>query len=79
MNTISIPLSEAIYSKVKEISEKENISIENFASSAVTEKLAVFISAKDFFKKRLPDVTKEEFEQILAEVPDIEPPEYDKL
>ncbi|MBM2814815.1 MAG: hypothetical protein HW421_1577 [Ignavibacteria bacterium] len=79
MNTITIPLSDAIYSKVKEITEFENISIENFASSAVSEKLAVFISAKEFFKKRLTPVTKEEFEQILAQVPDVEPPEYDRL
>jgi hypothetical protein len=79
MNKITISLSDAIYYKVKEVTDIENISIENFASSAITEKLAVFISAKEFFNKRNKKVSKEEFEQILAEVPDVEPPDYDRL
>ena len=56
MNTISVPLNESLYLKVKEFSDKENISKEHFASSAIAEKLAAF-TTKDYIKKRFSHIS----------------------
>jgi hypothetical protein len=78
MNVLQVPLTEAIYSKIKELSDRERITMESFASSAIAEKIAV-ISDKDYFQLRFKNKTKKDLRNILSNVPAVEPPEYDRL
>jgi hypothetical protein len=78
MNVLQVPLSEAIYSKIKEISERERITMESFVSSAISEKISI-LSDKDFFSYKFKNKTKQDLRRVLSNVPAVEPPEYDKL
>jgi len=78
MSILEVPLSEDIYLKIKEFSKKESITPEYFASTAIEEKLACF-SEEEYFMSRFGNKTKEDFLRALANVPDVEPPEYDRL
>lgn len=51
MSTISLRLPESLHQKVKETAKKEGISINQFISSAVSEKMSAFVT-EDFLEKR---------------------------
>jgi len=78
MNVLQIPINENLYSKIKELSEKENISIESFASLAIEEKIEYY-SENEYFHNRFKNKTKDDFRRALLKVPSVEPPEYDRL
>lgn len=78
MNVLQIPINENLYSKIKELSEKENISIESFASLAIEEKIEYY-SENEYFHNRFKNKTKDDFRRVLLKVPSVEPPEYDRL
>jgi len=71
-------MNENLYSKIKELSEKENISIESFASLAIEEKIEYY-SENEYFHNRFKNKTKDDFHRVLLKVPSVEPPEYDRL
>jgi len=78
MNVLQIPINENLYSKIKELSEKENISIESFASLAIEKKIEYY-SENEYFHNRFKNKTKDDFRRALLKVPSVEPPEYDRL
>lgn len=78
INVLQIPINENLYSKIKELSEKENISIESFASLAIEEKIEYY-SENEYFHNRFKNKTKDDFRRVLLKVPSVEPPEYDRL
>lgn len=78
MNTISLNLPDSLHKRVKEFVEKDRISIAQFIISAITEKIAAFMT-KEYLEERAKRGSKEKFEQAMAKVPDIEPEDYDRL
>jgi hypothetical protein len=78
MNTISLSLPESLHKRVKELADKDRVSIDQFVISAIAEKIAAFM-AEDYLEERAKRGSKQKFEQALAKVPDVEPEEYDKL
>ncbi len=71
MSVINIDLPDSISDKLHKIS-KNKFEIENFVIVAVAEKL-------EYLQERAKLADIEDFEKILAKVPDIEPEEYDKI
>ena len=49
-----------------------------FINWVVSEKLSALLTV-DYLKKRAEKGSRKEFEKIMANVPDVEPEEYDKL
>lgn len=78
MSTISLRLPESLHQKVKETAKKEGISINQFISSAVSEKMSAFVT-EDFLEKRAKRANKEKSKEALSRIPDVEPEEYDRL
>ena len=78
MSTLSLRISESIHNKLREISEKESISINQFISSAISEKLSAFMT-EDYIKRRAEKGNKDNFIKALDIVSDSEPEKYDKL
>jgi len=78
MSTLSLRLPESLHRKVKELSQKENISINQFITSALAEKISALLT-EEYLEKRAQRGSKEQFERALSKVPDVEPEEYDKL
>jgi hypothetical protein len=71
MSVINVELPDSISEKLKEIA-KDKIEIEQFVVIAVAEKL-------NYLEQRANRADLEDFEKILAKVPDVEPEEYDKI
>ncbi len=78
MSTLSLRIPESIHHKLKEVSKKEHISINQFISSAVSEKLSAFLT-EEYIEKRAEKGSREKFLKALDQIPSIEPEEYDKL
>jgi hypothetical protein len=78
MNTISLNLPDSLHKRVKEFVDKDRISIDQFIISAITEKIAAFMT-KGYLEERAKRGSKEKFERAMTKVPDIEPEDYDKL
>jgi predicted DNA-binding ribbon-helix-helix protein len=78
MSTLSLRLPEYLHKKIKEIAEKENISINQFIATAVSEKMSAYTTV-DYLEKRARRASNSEFQKALKRIPDVEPEEYDKL
>lgn len=78
MTTISVRLPDSLYKHIKNLAEKEGISINQFLSSAAAEKLAAF-AAQEYLEKRAKRANQQKFEEALSHIPDVEPEEYDRL
>ncbi len=78
MSTLSVRLPESVHKKLKELAQKEGVSMNQFISLAVSEKLSALLTV-DYLKERAKKGNREAFEDILSEVPDVEPEEYDRL
>lgn len=75
MSTISLKLPDSMYAKVREIAQRDGISVEQFLESAAAEKLA----ADAYLSARASRSSKEAFEWALAQVPDVPPVPGDEL
>lgn len=78
MSTLSVRLPESLHKKMKELAEKEGVSMNQFITLAVSEKMSALLTV-DYLKIRAGKADHQTFKKIMSEVPDIEPEDYDKL
>ncbi|MDZ7660336.1 toxin-antitoxin system HicB family antitoxin [Fodinibius sp.] len=78
MSTLSVRLPDSLHKKLKELAQKEGVSMNQLINLAVSEKLSALLTV-DYLKERAEKGNRQEFEKIMADVPDVEPEEYDKL
>jgi len=79
VSSISITLPESLHKAASELAKQDQISISQFISVALAEKISALMT-ENYLKKRAKNApTTEEFEKLLEKVPDIEPEEYDKF
>ena len=74
MTTLSLRLSDSYHAMVKEITAKEEISINQFIISAVAEKISALETQK-YLEER---GSRNKFMAVLSKVPDTEPADYDR-
>lgn len=78
MSAISVRLADSLHRKVREAAQKDGVSINQFISTAVAEKLSALL-AEDVLEARARRATRAKFEEALAKVPDVEPALPDAL
>lgn len=78
MSAISIRLPNSLHEAAKELAKKEHISINQFITLAVSEKLSV-LGTEEFLEKRAKHANREKFLSTLKNASDVEPDEHDKL
>ena len=78
MSTVSIHLPHSWQHKVEEVAQQDGISCDQFVASAVAEKLSALLTA-NYLRQRAERSSREAFEHALAEIPDVEPEDYDAL
>lgn len=78
MSALSLRISNSIHKHIKEIAQKEGVSINQFISSAVTEKISA-IMTEDYLKSRSDRARKSDFKRILNKVPKRKPIPGDEL
>jgi hypothetical protein len=78
MSALSLRLPQSIHHHIREIARKEGVSINQFISSAVSEKISALMT-EDYLNKRAKKAKKEDFRKVLAKVPGRKPLPGDEL
>lgn len=78
MLTLSIRLSESLHKRIRQMAKAEGISINQFITLAVAEKISA-LATVEYLEERARRGSRQKFEAVLANVPDVDPEEYDKL
>ena len=65
MSTISFRLPDTIHKRIKQLSKMEGVSINQFISFALAEKVSIMITAK-YHEKRAKLVVRKRFKAVLS-------------
>jgi len=71
----SIAAHEDLYKRAAEIAAKDHVSVEEFVSGVIANRLA----SREYIESRAKLFNREEFERALEEIPDVEPEDHDRL
>jgi hypothetical protein len=78
MTAVHIQLPDSLANKVRELAENDGVSLDQFVSTAVAEKLSGWI-AESLLQQRAARGSREKFEKALEQVPDVLPDPRDRL
>ena len=70
-----VAVPDELYNKAAEVAARDQVSVEEFVSAAVANRLA----SREFIESRARLFSKEDFERALGGIPDVEPEEHDRL
>jgi hypothetical protein len=77
MITLVVHWPESLHKNLQSVAEREGISIDQFVSTSVAEKMAALMT-QDYLTKRAAKANREQYLAALSEVPDVEPEVFDK-
>jgi hypothetical protein len=78
MSTLTIQLPASLMKNIEALAAREGYSVSQFLASAAGEKLAVVLTL-DYLRREAAAGRRQDFEKYLAAVPDVAPPENDRL
>jgi hypothetical protein len=78
VSTISLRIPDSLHRRVRELVAEEHISINQFITLALAEKVAA-LTAVDYLQERAKRGDRVKFERAMGKVADIEPEEQDRL
>lgn len=78
MSTLSLRLPDSLHQEVKSLARKEGMSINQFISSAVAEKMSALLT-ESYLKERALKGSKSAFLEVMSKVPDVDSSDRDKL
>jgi hypothetical protein len=77
MSAISLRLPNSIHARVKHLAKDDGVSVNQFITVALTEKLSV-MNAAEYFAEKAKKGNREKYDRVLLKVSKREPLEYDK-
>jgi hypothetical protein len=78
MSSLTVQLPESLRKRIEALAAKEGYSVSQFLASAAGEKLAVMVTM-DYLRREAEAGRRQDFENYLASVPDVPPPDHDRL
>ena len=78
MSTLSLRLPESLHRKLRELADRDDVSINQFIATAVAEKAAALLTV-DYLEERARRGNAKLFDRVLAHVPDVPPDPGDEL
>jgi hypothetical protein len=78
MSVLSLRLPASMHEQVREIARKEGVSINQFITLAIAEKMAT-IDAMEYLQQRAQRGSREKLLAILDKAPDVEPGNADQI
>lgn len=78
MSSLNLRLPESLHEQIRLLAKKDNVSINQFIVSAVTEKMAAFLT-RDYLEERAAQGNKQKFQAALAKVSNAAPLPADKI
>jgi hypothetical protein len=76
MSAISLRLPNSIHARVKHLAKYDGVSVNQFITVALTEKLSV-MNAAEYFEEKAKKGSREKYEKVLLKVSKREPIEHD--
>jgi predicted transcriptional regulator len=77
MATLSVRLPDSLHRQLKNLAQKEHVSINQLISTAVAEKMSALMT-EDYLAALAREGSREAFDRALAAVPDVEPDPWDR-
>jgi len=78
MSALSVRLPNSLHRQLRELAEKEGVSINQLVTTAVAEKMSALMTI-DYLEHRARRGNREKFDRVLRKVPAREPEPHDKL
>jgi hypothetical protein len=78
MSALSLRLPNSLHERARELARREGISINQLVSAALAEKMSALLT-EEYLEARARRGSRERFDAALAQVPDVEPDEDDRL
>lgn len=78
MNVLSLELPKSMYEHLRELAQTEGVSINQFVTLALAEKIAT-IDSKAYLAERAKRGSREKLLAVLNKALDVEPEAYDRL
>ena len=78
MSALSLRLPNSLHNRLKILSEKDHISINQFVTSAVAEKISA-LDTEEYIQQRAKKASRSKFLQALSRVPNQKPTDEDKM
>lgn len=80
MSALSLRLPESLHHQVRELAQRDKVSINQFVTLAVAEKVAV-LRTLDYIEQRAQRGSRQQFERVMAKIAetDLEPMPEDRL
>ena len=78
MSTLTVSLPESVHSQLQQLADREGVSLNQLAASALTEKVAALLT-NDYLAQRARQGSRAKFEQVLAKVKNTQPNAEDQL
>lgn len=72
MSALSLRLPDSLHRKVRELAEREDVSINQFIATAVAEKMSALLTL-DYLEQRAKRGSRAHFRALLRRVPDVPP------
>jgi len=78
MTTLSLRVPDSLHCAIKELASQDGYSMNQFLITAAAEKLSA-LETVDYLRVRAKRANLDDFDRLLARVPDTEPDKGDKL
>jgi hypothetical protein len=78
MSAIQIELPESVRQRAAQLAEQQSMSLDRLMLVALVEKLATMFP-DDALEERAQRGTRQGFDEFMQGVPDVEPPDFDRL
>jgi predicted DNA-binding ribbon-helix-helix protein len=78
MSALSIRLPDSLHKKIKEIAQRDNVSINQMITLAVAEKLSA-LETEDYLSQRASRASRVKFRKALGKVPNRKPHPQDQI
>jgi hypothetical protein len=78
MSTVNVELPESLRKQIEAVAAKGGYTVSQFLASAAGEKLAAILTM-EYLRNEAQAGRRADFDRYLAAVPDVPPPEQDKI
>jgi hypothetical protein len=78
MGTLSLRLPDSLHARLRDLAQREGVSINQLIMVAVAEKAAALLT-EEVIEVRARRASREKFDHALSRVADVPPPPYDAL
>ena len=78
MSTLSLRLPESLHKQLKDLAEREGVSINQLITTAVAEKMSALMTA-EYLEQRAARADRSAFDGVLAKVPDVQETDDERI